>query len=150
MKVFKTIKGETVDVIKHTMELLKEHPDMQIHMGTDSQNHKRKTTYVTVIAYRYGTRGVHYIYSKKKVPRIQDMWTRLWKETEDTLEVAEWFTSKLSLKVEIDMDYNEDEYHKSNMLIAAAKGWATGLGYKVNCKPIGQVSTKAADYHCRS
>jgi predicted RNase H-related nuclease YkuK (DUF458 family) len=47
------------------------------------------------------------------------------------------------------MDYNDDESHKSNRLISAAKGWANSLGYKVNVKPNNQIATKAADHHCR-
>jgi predicted RNase H-related nuclease YkuK (DUF458 family) len=47
------------------------------------------------------------------------------------------------------MDYNEDEFYKSNQLIGATKGWANSLGYQVNVKPNIQIATKAADYHCR-
>ena len=60
------------------------------------------------------------------------MWTRLWKEAEDSIDTAEWLTKQISVKVEIDMDYNGDENFKSHKLISAAKGWANSLGYKVN------------------
>jgi len=77
------------------------------------------------------------------------MWTRLWKEAEDSIDAAEWLTKQISVKVEIDMDYNEDENFKSHKLISAAKGWANSLGYKVNIKPNKQIATKAADHHCK-
>ncbi len=150
MRIFKKLDGTRVDVVKHTLEVIKENPDVKIHIGTDSQNSGADTVYVTVIAYRYGTRGVHYIYTKEKVKRIRDLWTRLWKEAEDTIEVAEWFKTKVgSIVVELDMDYNEDQFYKSNQLISATKGWANSLGYKVNVKPNIQIATKAADYQCR-
>lgn len=151
MKVFKKIDGNPVDVVKHTLEVIRENPDVKIHIGTDSQNVSNQTVYVSVIAYRYGTRGVHYIFTKERTKRINDLWTRLWKEAENTIEIAEWFKNKvnISIKPELDMDYNEDEFYKSNQLIGATKGWANSLGYQVNVKPNIQIATKAADYHCR-
>lgn len=77
------------------------------------------------------------------------MWSRLWKEAELSLEVAEWLTQQVNIKVEIDMDYNDDENFKSNKLVSATKGWANSLGYKVNIKPFNQIATKAADHHCK-
>jgi hypothetical protein len=149
MKVFKRVNGQTVNVVKHTLEVLRDNPTVQIHIGTDSQNEGGYTTYSTVIAYRFSRNGVHYIVSKSKEPAILDMWTRLWKEAEASIEIAEWLTKQINVNVQIDMDYNDDENFKSNKLISAARGWANSLGYKVNVKPDIQIATKAADYQCR-
>lgn len=149
IKVFRTPEGEVVDVVKHTLKILKQHPDVEISIGTDSQNVKRKTHYVTVIAYRYNCKGVHYIYNKVKIPKIRDQFQRLFKEAEMSVEVAEWFTSKIRVQVTIDLDYNGDAKHGSHMVVSAAKGWANSLGYKVNIKPEVQVASRAADYHVR-
>lgn len=148
-RVFKTVKGEPVDVVKHTVDILKDCPYVEIHVGTDSQNHRNHTVYSVVIAYRYGNRGVHYIFSNSKVPKIKDRWTRLWKEVELSIETAESLTQKVKVKVEIDFDFNVDERHFSSLLVQAASGWATGLGYKVNIKPDNQIATRAADHNCR-
>lgn len=149
MKVFKTIDGCVIDVIKHTINVISEHNNVSIFIGTDSQTKSYFTYYSTVIAYRYGNRGVHYIVNVERVNKIKDMWTRLWDEAVRSIEVADWFTQKINLKVQIDMDYNEDKFAGSNKLISAAKGWATSLGYKVNTKPQCLIACKAADYHCR-
>ena len=149
MRLFKNIKGERIDPIAHTLKILKDYPNVQIHIGSDSQNVGKKTRYATVIAYRYGSRGVHYILSKKNEALLKDMWSRLWKEAEMSIDVAEWLTNQISVRVEIDMDYNSDENFKSSKLISATKGWANSLGYKVNDKPNNQIATKAADYHCK-
>jgi len=149
MRLFKNIKGERIDPIAHTLKILKDYPNVQIHIGSDSQNVGKKTRYATVIAYRYGSRGVHYILSKKNESLLKDMWSRLWKEAEMSIDVAEWLTNQISVRVEIDMDYNSDENFKSSKLISATKGWANSLGYKVNVKPNNQIATKAADYHCK-
>ena len=149
MLLFKDIRGNPIDPVKHTLDVIKNYPYVEIHIGTDSQNINRQSRYTTVIAYRLGSRGVHYILSKTHVNIIRDMWTRLWKEAEFSVDTAEWLTKKVSIRVEIDMDYNEDESYKSHKLISAAKGWANSLGYKVNFKPNNQIATRAADYHCK-
>jgi predicted RNase H-related nuclease YkuK (DUF458 family) len=150
MKVFKKISGEKVDVVKHTLSIIQKYPDVEIHIGTDSQSAGWNTTYATAIAYRFGNNGVHYIYWKERIPRIRSRFDRLYKEAVMTIEVAEWFTQKLkSVKVELDFDYNKDEKHYSQKLVSSTTGWAEGLGYKVNIKPVKQIATRAADYHCR-
>lgn len=146
---FKDIHGNKIDAIDHTRKILAENPFVSIHIGTDSQSIAKQTRYITVIAYRFGNRGVHYILMKNGVPQIKDLWTRLWKETEMSINVAESINQILNVKAEIDMDYNEDENYKSNKLVNATRGWANSLGYKVNIKPHGQIATRAADYHCK-
>ena len=149
MRIFKDINGGRIDPVQHTLNILKEYPNVQIHIGSDSQNVGKSSKYATVIAYRFGSRGVHYILSKKIEDLITDMWTRLWKEAEMSIDVAEWLTNQISVKIEIDMDYNSDKSFKSNKLISATKGWANSVGYKVNVKPNNQIATRAADYHCK-
>ncbi len=149
MLLFKDVHGKIIDPLNHTLKVLKNSPFSQIHIGSDSQNIGKKTIYVTAIAYRFGSRGVHYIISKKSEMIIDDIWKRLWKEAEMSIEVAEWLSNQINVKIEIDMDYNSDEKFISNKLISAAKGWANSLGYKVNVKPNNQIATKAADHHCK-
>ena len=149
-RLFRKVEGDAVsDIVKHTLDVLQECPYAEVHIGTDSQNHRRTTVYVTAIAYRYGNRGVHYIYHKHKMKKIKDKWTRLWNEADYSIEVANWLTSKVNVKVEIDLDYNYQEKHFSSKLVGPAVGWVESLGYKANIKPHNQIATRAADYHCR-
>ena len=147
--VFKDIKGNIIDPIDHTREIIKKNPFVEVHVGTDSQSLAKMTQYITVIAYRYGNSGVHYILKKNGVPQIKDLWTRLWKETELSIDIAESIKKSLNVIPEIDLDYNENENFKSNKLVNASKGLANSLGYKVNIKPHIQIATRAADYHCK-
>ncbi len=146
---FNDIEGNKVDPVSYTKKILKENPYVDIHIGTDSQSKAKKTLFTTVIAYRYGNRGVHYILSKIGLPKIKDMWTRLWKEAELSINISELITNTIDITIEIDMDYNESDNFKSHKLVAATKGWANSLGYKVNVKPNNQIATKAADHHCK-
>ncbi|MGA1772357.1 MAG: ribonuclease H-like YkuK family protein, partial [Flavobacteriaceae bacterium] len=95
MLLFKDISGKRVETLAHTLKILKNNPYVEIHIGSDSQSVGKRTIYCTVIAYRFGNRGVHYILSKSSVPLINDMWTRLWREAELSIEVAEWITKMI-------------------------------------------------------
>ena len=90
-----------------------------------------------------------YLGKKNGVPQIKDLWTRLWRETELSIDIAESIKKSLNVIPEIDLDYNENENFKSNKLVNASKGLANSLGYKVNIKPHIQIATRAADYHCK-
>ena len=147
--VFKDINGNIIDPVDHTREIIRKNPFVEVHVGTDSQSLAKITQYITVIAYRFGNRGVHYILKKNGVPQIKDLWTRLWKETELSIDIAETIKKSLNVIPEIDLDYNENESFKSNKLVNASKGLANSLGYKVNIKPHIQIATRAADYHCK-
>ena len=94
-------------------------------------------------------RVILYILKKSGVPQIKDLWTRLWKETELSIDIAEAIKNSLNIIPEIDLDYNENENFKSNKLVNASRGLANSLGYKVNIKPHVQIATRAADYHCK-
>jgi predicted RNase H-related nuclease YkuK (DUF458 family) len=147
---YRTVDGKRVNPITHTIEIMKKDPYVEIHVGTDSQNHGDKTQYATVVAYRYGNRGVHYIYSLDTKDRIRDMWTRLWGETERSVAIAEHLSTNIpGVKIKIDMDFNSDEEFDSNKLVSASRGWALSLGYIVNIKPNDQIATRAADHQCR-
>lgn len=149
IKKFTKTDGVIVDVVEHTIEILKNNPNVQIHIGTDSQNSKVNTKYATVIAYRHINRGVHYIYSKQVFPKIKNRWERLWNETVFTVDTALWLRDKINIPIIIDMDYSSEKTDYSYILVNAARGWAESLDFKVNIKPFGQVATKAADYECR-
>ena len=113
MLLFKDIHGNRIDPISHTLKVIENYPYAEIHIGTDSQNINKESIYTTVIAYRLGTRGVHYILSKKTVSIIRDMWTRLWKEAELSIYLAQFFSQQLSVQLEIDMMYYDDENFQS-------------------------------------
>ena len=87
--VFRNSKGQVLDPLNYTLGIIEKCPDVEIHIGTDSYSESDNTRYITAIAYRYKEAGVHYIYSKFNVPKINDIWTRLWKETEMSLEIAQ-------------------------------------------------------------
>lgn len=150
MKYYRTENGVLVNVIEHTIEELIVNPDLKVYVSTDSQNYGASTVYATVIVYRYGLRGAHYIYNKIKVPRIKDTFTRLYREGELTIECAEYIQKNSSVKIHaVEFDYNSRKITQSTNLVPVLKGWAESLGYKALVKPDEMIASKAADHLAR-
>jgi predicted RNase H-related nuclease YkuK (DUF458 family) len=147
--VFKLHSGESVDAIKYTREVLAKHSllsDVKLYVGCDSQNKRYVTSYVVVLAYRYGARGTHYIYTRIDVPKIRERWSKLSKEVEYSLQLA-GFLKENGIEVNcIDFDFNSKEIERSHDLVAWAQGYASALGYNSTVKPEEQVASRAADH----
>lgn len=145
-RVFKKTDRTFVDLITHCNDILTKYPDSRIYVGTDSINSKQFTTYCTVVAFRYGNNGAHFIFAKKSINRIKDKFQRLWNEVEYSVEIAQYI-QKFGYKVDtIELDLNSDKKWASNGVVGSGVGYCTGLGFKTNIKPEEQISTRAADH----
>jgi predicted RNase H-related nuclease YkuK (DUF458 family) len=151
-KVFKSgTTGRPINLITYILDYIKEYPETKIYVGTDSQNRGPETIYATTVVLRYRTRGCHVLYYKTRVPLVRDFWSRLWRETEMSIETATFIVENSPLKVEsIDLDFNDDEYKASNKLVSASKGWVSAAGFRSTTKPALQIATRAADHIIRN
>lgn len=150
-KYFKKENGEIVNLIEHCKEILGTHPNAEILIGCDSQNSKAWSYYAIAVVFRYGNRGAHYIYITNRIPKIKDVFTRLFKECELSLEIADFITSNTAYKIgAIELDYNNFKVTKSTPLVSATKGWVESKGYKAILKSGEMIATKAADKHSRN
>ena len=78
--------------------------------------------YATVVAFRHPAKEC--ITYEKREPIISDIITRLFKEAEDSINVAEYLRNQgIYQPITIDVDYNENEEHRSHKLIPMVKGW---------------------------
>jgi predicted RNase H-related nuclease YkuK (DUF458 family) len=145
---YRKLDGTTIEnPAAYVLSYLQAHPAATLSVGSDSQNIGGQTIYVTVIAFRHHGKGVHYIYHKRREPLINDMITRLFKESEDSIETAEYLRNNhVEIHITIDVDYNEDEQFASHKLIPMVKGWILGLGYTMNTKQNIQIASIAADH----
>jgi predicted RNase H-related nuclease YkuK (DUF458 family) len=140
-----------INLIEYILDYIQQYPETKIYVGTDSQNRGPETIYATTVVLRYRTRGCHVLYHKIKVPIVKDFWSRLWRETEMSIETATFIVENSPLKIEsIDLDFNDDEYKASNKLVAASKGWVQAAGFKSTTKPAQQIATRAADHIIRN
>ena len=118
---------------------------LKIYVGCDSHNRGEWTTYVTTVVIHVGETGCHVLYNKEKVIRINDLWTRLWKEVEKSVDLANYLRENGINIHNIDLDLNADEKHASNKLVAAAKGYVSSMGIKARIKPEILPAVHAAD-----
>lgn len=150
-KYFKVLEThERIDLLEYVIDRLQENPHLKIYVGTDSQNYGGFTHYAIAVVLRYNQRGGHVLYQKLKVPRIRDHWSRLWKECELSLEVAEWLRENSAINIEaVELDYNTEKITESHKLVSATRGWVESLGYKAKLKPDEMIACKAADHIAR-
>jgi len=149
-KYFKTNTGEKVNVVEHTLEQINLWPNLRIYVGTDSQDYGKITRYITCICYRYGHRGAHFVYLKDEVPKIRDLYSRLYTEGVRTVDAALLITEEIPVAIEaLEFDYSNIKKTKSTPVVQALKGWVKGLNMNASFKSGEQLATKAADHVCR-
>jgi predicted RNase H-related nuclease YkuK (DUF458 family) len=87
---------------------------------------------------------------KKKIPKITDLWTKLWGETERSVALARLILDECNIRVkQIDLDYNSDPSYPSQKLIAASSGYIASLGFEAKAKPNLLMAAWAANVLCQ-
>mgnify|MGYP001075472420 CR=1 FL=1 len=147
MKFQKLTGKPGFELAEYVKEYLSFHKDLEIklYLGCDSQNKATETIYATTLVFHLADSGCHVIYQKKRMAKITDMWTRLWKETEFSCDVALYLRDHGIEISTIDLDYNTNPAKKSNKLVSAAVGYVESLGFKARCKPDLLPGAYAAD-----
>ena len=150
MMNFKKFTGEKVEnVCEYVKQYCNEHKDsnIEIMIGTDSQNKAKVTTYSTVIVLYTPGHGGHCIFKRWNSPKETVSQIRLLKEVEESINTANELVEAGCPKPKyIDIDLNPNPKYKSNEIFAAAKGWVEGAGYDVRFKSLGPLVTSAADW----
>ena len=141
--------GRPVHAYTHLAALKERHPEARIVVGCDSQNYSQRTVYVTTIVLRFPHSGAHVIYRKESVPRIQDMWTKLWGETQRSVSLAHALEQACGIHVDqIDLDYNRDPAYASHKLLGPSEGYVKSLGFQAAAKPELLMAVWAANALC--
>ena len=135
-----------IDPISYIQDL--DIKDLRIYVGTDSQNVYDHTVYATVIFLHFGNRGGRILYSRERVKRIRDTYSRLWNEVERSIEVSNILRDG-GINVEfIDMDINISPKHRSNQILTSALGYVESQGFVPRIKPYAPVASCCADALC--
>lgn len=145
---FKKFTGEKLENISdYIKEYIRNNNGVEVIIGTDSQNKGRCTTYSTVIVLYTPGHGGHCIFRRWKTPKERVRQTRLLKEVEESINLAnELVESGCPKPKYIDIDVNPNPKFKSNEVYQAAKGWVEGSGYEVRFKTIAPLVTSVADW----
>ena len=147
---FKKFNSEVLsDVTAYIKNYLDErkNENIEIIIGTDSQNKGHKTTYSTVIALYTPGHGAHCIYRKWNEKKETVRSVRLLHEVEMSLEIAENLKNGGVRQINyIDIDINPNPKFKSYEVYQTAKGWVESMGYEVRYKTLCPLVTSAADW----
>lgn len=138
---------QPIELVPFIKNYLEQKPDTQLFVGTDSQRRRSRVWYATVVVLYNEKKGAKVVYAKTSTPPIKDNFTRLFKEIELSIEIADELRAGgiEQRLIAIDLDYNEDKTYFSNKLLTSALGWATSLGYTCRTKPAAFAGSYAAD-----
>jgi predicted RNase H-related nuclease YkuK (DUF458 family) len=142
-------RQQTVDLIERIEAFKSSHPDMEVYIGCDSQNYRGHTVYVRAVVLRVPGAGAHVLFQREKIPPVKDLWSRLWREIEQSLEVASFVRENTGIEVkQVDLDLNENPEFPSNKVLKAARGYVAGMGFNPQAKPAMLPATWAANVLC--
>jgi len=142
------LSGGLIDYVKSVVS----NKDATVYVGTDSAVKGKYVHYAVVVALRYKQKGAHVVYRRIKLPRkvIRNNYDRLFKETEFSVELANYLRESGVYIEAVELDYNQDETRFSSRLINVCEGWCKGLEYKTITKPDAMIAARAADKICNT
>jgi len=147
-KVWRKMDGTPVK--NHLEEVLKAVNDGQgvVHVGCDSQQHEKKTEFVTVIILLKPGKGGRVLYHSEKVPRIDSLRERLLTEVMKSVEIGLQLNEILSEKAEmiIHVDANPNFKYKSSSVLPQLIGYVMGQGFTCLTKPESWAAMSVADH----
>lgn len=145
----KMTKTEIYDfILKKIQEnqITKEH-DYSIIVGTDSQN-SYKTKMVLVICLIDKGHGGRYFYHIDWMKKIKDINTKIYTETEKSLEIARElneFLHKNNVRADVEVHVDIGRHGKTKELIQGILGWVTSEGFTAKIKDESWVASTIAD-----
>lgn len=147
---FKKLNEDEVDIIKYCE--IQYSLGNEIYIGTDSQKHGGIIKFATVVAFRNGRKGVHFVYYKWRESYPpgkmgQDLINyRIRKEINATLNLANYLNSNGIKIVQMDFDVNGEKNTKSSKFINEVNSY-NNIYYQVKAcaKPDELVACAAAN-----
>lgn len=152
MTTMLTRKWKTVDgvVIADVANMLRETcaGAKVVHIGTDSQQNKFKTEFVTVVVIHDVGKGGRAFYTVESVPRIKSLRERLlkeaWLSVQLGLEMTDMVSEMSQLMVHIDA--NPNTKFKSSAYVKELTALVASQGFNYMIKPEAWVAMHVADH----
>jgi len=156
--VFKKYDGTVIeDVQVYVKEWVRENPHGTVTIGCDSQEHARYIKYAVSIVMHFkdatghghGGHVIDAVFIDNSKNMKSDVYTKLWAETEITIEVAK-MVGNIGRTIKVHLDYNSDEKEYSHVLYNAGIGYVKSLGYEAYGKPYAWAASHTADRVAKS
>lgn len=140
-----------VDDIKHQIEVRTQDPEVQVLIGTDALKAGKHLYFVTVMVFVKPSKGGNVIFRRERITKNHSLWEKLSTETWKSLEAAMLVEHVLGgpERVEVHIDANGDERHRSSDYVKQLVGMVTGQGFRATIKPDSFVATHCADHIVR-
>lgn len=161
--MFQTGSGSEIDFkdipnrLLNFYELNKDYgQQIDIVIGTDSQNFPGLTKMVSVVAMVCECHGGIYMYKTKKIDLVNNVKQKLQLETSDSLLLTQelvdilesdpkYYEMYISCELSIHIDAGNSEKGKTKRLIPELVGWINSCGYNVRVKPNSFAASSIAD-----
>lgn len=144
--IFKKVDGTEIVLEDYIKNYIKEHPDVELLIGCDSQNRRKQTSFALVVAMYNPGHGAHVVFKRWKERRGPSRNERLLKEVWSSVECAEELKRCGINNIKyIDVDLNPSPKYRSNDVLSSAKGMVEGMGYEMRYKTLGPLVTSMAD-----
>ena len=138
-------KNEVFNYLKNT--IIKNNGNYKIIVGTDSQN-TYKTKMVIVICLINEGKGGSFFYHIDWLPKIKDLNTKIYTETEKSLQIARElnkFFNKENIRTNVEIHVDIGREGKTKDLIQSIIGWVTAEGFIAKIKDESYVASTIAD-----
>ena len=143
-----TLEDGDVDDLSGTVREAVFNGQHEVHVGTDSQQDKRHTQFVSVIVLVKPGKGGRAFYMKDTVPRIRSLRERLMREVFMSVMVGLELNQEIpaTTGLTIHIDANPSLRFKSSKYVKELTSMVVGQGFKSLVKPASWVATHVADH----
>jgi predicted RNase H-related nuclease YkuK (DUF458 family) len=148
VEVWKTLKDEPIaDIAAWVAEATKD--GQEVHVGCDSLQHNRFTSFCVVIGILTPSKGGRAAYVRTRVARIKHLRQRLLAEVAKSIDVAIKLSPMASGPITVHVDANPVAEHKSSAYVQELVGYVVGSGFRAVIKPDAWLATTCADHAVR-
>ena len=145
------------DVLNRIVSFINENSNYEyrVSVGTDSMTYDESNFVLAIVVHRVGNGGI-YFYKKFIQPAVRDLRTKLYSETQlsidttdlivtELLERDENILDKLNLSIHLDIGKNGP----TKDLIKELEGWIKAVGYDYEIKPDSYAASFVADKYSK-
>lgn len=145
------------EVIERIIKFVNDDPNYiyRLSIGTDSMTYDESNFVLAIVLHRVGNGGI-YFYKKFIQPAVRDLRTKLYTETQlsidttdlivtELLERDENILDKLNLSIHLDIGQNGP----TKDLIKELEGWIKAVGYDYEIKPDSYAASFVADKYSK-
>ena len=146
--VWKTIDGQKVTDIVGMVKGLIAEGEREIHIGSDTQQARKETAFVTILVVVNPGKGARAFYLQDTTPRIKSLRERLMKEV--------WLSVNLGLELNamvpettgltVHVDANPNLKFRSSDHVKELAAMVVSQGFKTLLKPDSWAASHAADH----